>query len=113
MHEVALATQLSHVVARHAEGRRVCAVDIEVGALRQVVPATLAYAWRFVVKDTVLQDAQLNITWVDAEIACSSGHHTRLDATDYLDVRCPTCASPTTVIAGEEFRVIDIEVDLS
>ncbi len=111
MHEVALATQLSEVVARHTAGRHVTEVHIEVGALRQVVPETLAHAWGFVVRGTQLGDARLAVDWIDAEMVCANGHHTRLDASLYLDLTCPQCPAHTRVVRGEEFRVIDVEVD--
>lgn len=111
VHEVALATQLSRVVARAAGGRRVAAVNIEVGALRQVVPDSLAYAWTFVIKNTSLDGARLNVDWLDAEIECAAGHRSRVNASAYLDLRCPQCEEPTRVVSGEQFRVVDIEVD--
>lgn len=110
MHEVALSTQLAAVVSRAAGGRKVESVNIKVGALRQVVPETLEYAWGFVTKDGPLAGSVLNVSWVPAHVRCSHGHERTLDATQYLDVRCHECDAPTTVVAGEEFAVIDIEV---
>ena len=52
VHEVALSTQLARLVSNAAEGRQVFTVRLEIGALRQVVPETLVYAWGFVTKNT-------------------------------------------------------------
>lgn len=115
VHEVALATQLSRVVGRAAAGRRVAQVNIEVGALRQVVPDSLTYAWIFVIRGTELDGAKLHVDWIPAEIECAAGHRTRVDGERYLDLRCPNCPdgknTATRVVAGEEFRVIDLEVE--
>lgn len=110
MHEVALSTQLAQVVSRAAGGRAVTAVNIRVGALRQVVPETLSYAWGFVTKNGPLEGSVLNVDWVPATIRCERGHERTLNATEYLDVRCRECDAATQVVAGEEFAVVDIEV---
>lgn len=110
MHEVALSTQLAQVVSRAAEGREVTAVNIRVGALRQVVPETLRYAWGFVTNDGPLAGSVLNVEWVAAIVRCTRGHERTLDANEYLDVRCRECDAATDVVAGEEFAVVDIEV---
>lgn len=110
MHEVALSTQLAQVVSRAAKGREVTAVNIRVGALRQVVPETLRYAWGFVTKDGPLAGSALDVEWVPAIVRCARGHERTLDANEYLDVRCRECDAATDVVAGEEFAVVDIEV---
>lgn len=110
MHEVALSTQLSHVVRRAAAGRQVTGVHVRIGALRQVVPQTLEYAWGFVIAGTPLEGAQLEVEWVPARVRCEAGHDTLIDASAYLDLRCSSCDAPTRVITGEEFQVVDIEV---
>lgn len=110
MHEVALSTQLAQVVSRAAGQREVTEVNIRVGALRQVVPETLTYAWGFVTKDGPLAGSVLNVEWVPAIVRCAWGHERTLDANEYLDVRCRECEAATEVVAGEEFAVVDIEV---
>ncbi|WP_330617125.1 hydrogenase maturation nickel metallochaperone HypA/HybF [Corynebacterium mendelii] len=109
MHEVALATQLAKIVARAADGRRVLVVRLQVGALRQVVPQTLQFAWRFVTKDTVLGGAELQVDWIDLTIRCPAGHES--SSGDPFDRICPTCGQTGSTIRGDEFRVIDIDVD--
>lgn len=108
MHEVALSMQLAKVVTRAAEGRQVRQIRLRIGALRQVVPETLAYAWKFVSKDSSLADAQLSIEWIPAVIECPEGHRTELGPE--LGFTCPVCGKPGRVVAGEEFTVVDIDV---
>lgn len=107
MHEVALSTQLARAVSRAAKGAKVYSVRMQIGALRQVVPETLKYAWGFVIKDTELAGATLDIHWVPLSVTCPNGHETQLD---YLDFTCPECGQPAEVTAGNEFTILDIEV---
>ncbi|MEJ5928367.1 hydrogenase maturation nickel metallochaperone HypA [Corynebacterium sp. H128] len=110
MHEVALATQLARAVTRAAAGREVLTVRMSIGALRQVVPETLEYAWGFVVKDSPLEDAELDIHWEPVRITCASGHETQLSE---LDFTCPTCGETAEVTSGNEFTILDIDVTRS
>ncbi|MFK3614661.1 hydrogenase maturation nickel metallochaperone HypA [Corynebacterium amycolatum] len=109
MHEVALSMQLAKVVTRAAEGRTVRTVHLRIGALRQVVPETLSYAWDFVSRDTGLGHAELEIDWVPAVVECAHGHREQVGPLDGL--LCPTCGEPGRVISGEEFTIVDIDVD--
>ncbi|MFV8381136.1 hydrogenase maturation nickel metallochaperone HypA [Corynebacterium hindlerae] len=107
MHEVALSTQLARAVTRAAGDAKVLQVRLSIGALRQVVPETLDYAWGFVVKDTPLADAELDIHWVPLQITCSAGH---VSEPQELDFTCPICGETAAVTGGNEFTIIDIEV---
>ena len=49
-------------VLRHADGRKVNAVDLTVGALRQVVPSSLEFYWEIVARETVCEGARLELT---------------------------------------------------
>ena len=44
MHELSIADALLRIALRHAEGRRIASVEVQVGHLRQVMPDTLAFA---------------------------------------------------------------------
>lgn len=110
MHEIALSTYIADIVSRAAGRRRVEIISLEIGALRQVVPSSLEYAWGFVTRDTALAKSRLDIRWIDAVVECDAGHTTVLDAAEYLSMACPVCSKPVTVVAGNECRVRDIEV---
>lgn len=108
MHEVALATQLAAVVRRAARGRRVESVSIEVGALRQVVPESLEFAWTFVNKGTTIAGAALAVTWVPGRLQCPAGHVAEFSGE--FSVLCPICGQRGAIIDGEQFRVLSIDV---
>lgn len=111
MHEVALCSQLARAVGRAANGRTVVLVEVEVGALRQVVPEALQHAWGFVVRGTALDRAQLRLSLLPAVLACQEcGARSTLGPE--LGFDCRGCGSPaTTVVSGEEFRLVAIDVD--
>ena len=61
MHEMALTQSVVEAVCEHAEGRRVCSVKIEVGALCAVVPEAMTFCFDLVTEGTVAAGARLDI----------------------------------------------------
>jgi hydrogenase nickel incorporation protein HypA/HybF len=111
VHELALSQQVASIVSRAATGRVVRSVQVEVGALRQVVPDALASAWQFVIAGTGLARAELQISPTPAVVACQAcAAHSQLGPE--LGFHCRSCGSQqTTVVSGEEFRVLSIDVE--
>ncbi|WP_290219515.1 hydrogenase maturation nickel metallochaperone HypA [Corynebacterium atrinae] len=109
MHEVALSTQLAGVVSRAAGDRRVLSVHLQIGQLRQVVPDTLRYAWSMVTRGTLLAEASLSIDSLPVRLTCPAGHCSEVDGE--LDLHCPRCGEIAAIVGGEEFTVVDIEVE--
>lgn len=111
MHELALSQQIARIVTRAAAGRRVAAVHLEVGHLRQVVPEALEHAWSATVNRTPLALARLVVTPVPAVVRCADCHAETMLTGD-LSFACRPCGSRATrVVRGEEFRVTAIDVD--
>ncbi len=110
MHELSICQAISAVAERHATGRRVSRVYVDVGGLRQVVPGTLVYCWRIVVDGTALEDAVLDITEIPPAVDCGvCGHRTVLEQPVF---RCSRCAgSDVTIAAGNELTVTSLEVE--
>jgi hydrogenase nickel incorporation protein HypA/HybF len=109
MHELALCRSISGIALRAAAGRRVRRVEIDVGALRQVVPPTLVNCWDIVRRNTPLANADLTVNFVPAVIACDEcGAHTELTEPFLV---CGTCGgSRVRVLSGKEFLVRSLEV---
>lgn len=109
MHELSIATAVLNTAVKHAAGRPVDVVAMRVGTLRQVVPGSLLFYWDIVARDTVCEDARLDLTEIDTCLRCDAcGLEWRPSAPVF---RCPGCASAaTSVIAGEELEVDYIEV---
>jgi hydrogenase nickel incorporation protein HypA/HybF len=109
MHEFSIAAGVVKVAVRHAAGRRVTAVSLRVGALRQVVPATLEVAFEFAARGTSCEGAHLEQEPVRARLLCTEcTHEWTLEEPNF---RCPSCDGPTVVIAGRELELESIEVE--
>lgn len=103
--------QLAKVVTKAAAGRTVRCVHLRIGALRQVVPETLSYAWSFVSRDSGMGEAELDIDWIPVVIECPLEHRSEVGPLDGL--ACPICGQPGRVVSGEEFTIVDIDVDVN
>lgn len=60
MHELSSCETIAEIVCRHAGGRPVVSVQIQVGHLRQVVPDALAFGWTMTVQGTPLGGVRLS-----------------------------------------------------
>ncbi|APT84026.1 hydrogenase maturation nickel metallochaperone HypA [Corynebacterium aquilae] len=109
MHEVALSQQLAGAVARAASGRRVLSVNLRIGALRQVVPESLAHAWTFTTSGTPLAGSALEVEWMDAVMTCACGFSGVISGE--FSALCPECDAIGTIEQGNEFQLVSIDVD--
>jgi hydrogenase nickel incorporation protein HypA/HybF len=110
MHELSLSSAIVNTVAKHADGRRVTAVDLRVGRLRQVIPDTLEFYFEFVARDTVCEGATLNQEVIDARLRCAPcDYEWEIEIPAF---RCPRCGGgEVSIAAGNEFEVESIEVE--
>lgn len=110
MHELAVSQAILETALRHADGRRVSAIGLRLGHLRQVVPASLEFYLELVSRETVCEGARLELELVPARLRCTPcGEEWELESPPF---RCPGCAgSDVEVIAGNEFEVESITVE--
>lgn len=109
MHEFSIASGVVDAAVRHAGGRRVTVVTLRVSALRQVVPATLAFAFELAARGTPCECARLEQELVAARLLCAE---CTLEWTlERPDFRCRSCDGPAVVIAGRELELESIEVE--
>lgn len=107
MHELSICHAISGIAQRHAAGRPVKRVCLDVGGLRQVVPGTLTYCWRIVVADTSLEGSVLDVNEIPVAIDCAvCGTRTVLEHPVF---RCSDCAgSDVTVACGNELNITSL-----
>ena len=107
MHELSICNAIARTAARHADGRPVTQVTVQIGHLRQVVPDALRFSWEVVSGASGLEDAELVIEQVPAVVECSAcGARTTLEAPM---VACGTCgAFDVELLSGEELLVVSI-----
>jgi len=110
MHELSLSSAIVNTVVKHADGRRVTVVNLQVGRLRQVVPDTLEFYFEFVARGTVCEGARLEQEVLDARLCCKPcGSEWEIQIPAF---RCPSCGGSDVAIAsGDEFEVESIEVE--
>jgi hydrogenase nickel incorporation protein HypA/HybF len=109
VHELALSSAVLNTAVKHADGRRVLAVNLRVGGMRQVVPESLDFYWGIVSRDSLCEGARLEQELVAARLRCEECG--REWETEIPVFRCGTCGSAATVAAGDEFEVESIEIE--
>ena len=110
MHELSIADAIVRIAAAHARGRRVRAVRVATGHLRQVVPDALAFAFELTAAGTPVAGARLELREVPAIVACRAcGAES---AQDGFPLACAMCNSlDVAVVAGEELVVEELELE--
>ncbi|MBV1853102.1 hydrogenase maturation nickel metallochaperone HypA [Catellatospora tritici] len=111
MHELSVCAALADLVTQRAGDRPVTTISLRIGRLRQIVPDTLAFCWRMVIAETVLDGSRLEIETVDATVSCADcGHVSRIDPDPPLFV-CHGCGGfSLTVLTGEEFLLLALDL---
>lgn len=111
MHELAICDAIASTAAKHAEGRPVSQVNVQIGHLRQVVPDALQFSWEIVASSSAreLTDAALVVEQVPAVVECSEcGQRSTLDMPI---LTCDSCGSfEVKLLSGEELLVVSIDL---
>jgi hydrogenase nickel incorporation protein HypA/HybF len=106
MHELSIAEAILAVAREHAGERRLAAVRVQVGHLRQVVPAALAFSF-----ELLAPGVELEIVEVAAEGRCRACGACSVLAG--FPLACAACGSlDMEVVRGEELSVESLEVDV-
>ena len=110
MHELAIAQSMVAIASSHACGRRITAVEVKVGHLRQVVPSALGFAWELVAEGTPAEGAELRIEEVPAAGVCRAcGAESVLEG---FPLTCRRCGGlDVEVTGGEELLVDSLELE--
>jgi hydrogenase nickel incorporation protein HypA/HybF len=105
VHELSIADAVRAIAERHADGRSVTRVEVRIGHLRQVVPASLEFAWDLVTQGTPLDGAELAIEYVPALADCRAcGTESELEAFPPL---CSACGSLDVEVRGGDELLVD------
>jgi hydrogenase nickel incorporation protein HypA/HybF len=110
MHELSIAAAILEVALGSAPGRRIAAVGVRVGHLRQVVPSALEFSFQLLAEETLASGAALALEPVAAVGVCRGcGRESELRA---FPLRCAACGGlELEVVRGEEFAVEWVEVE--
>lgn len=112
MHELSIAIRIVESVTEaltHEPDATVDAVRIRVGALSNVVPEALRFAWGETTRGTRLDGARLDIEEVAAAAWCATCNAER--ELPGFAMKCPVCGSPTPqVVRGRELDILSLEL---
>lgn len=110
MHEMSITQGIIELCLQHAGGRRINSLEVEIGELSNVVPEAVEFCFEACSRETLLEGARLSITRIPGRGQCQEcGSETPLTE---LFGMCRHCGSGCVVIiAGEEMRVREIEVE--
>ena len=110
MHEMSITQGIIELCLDHAGGRRVRSLDIEIGELSSVVPEAIEFCFEACSRETLLEGARLNILRIPGMGQCLDC--CRETPLTELYGSCIECGSNRVrIVAGEELRVREIEVD--
>ena len=112
MHELSLAENVVNLIedaARREGFARVRTVFMEIGKLSCVAPDALRIALDHAARGTCLEDAGLEMLFIEGEGECS-GCGVRMAMETTYDV-CPQCGDPLKVSRGMEMRVTELDVE--
>ena len=109
MHELSICNAIARTASKHADGRPVSQVTVQIGHLRQVVPDALQFSWQVVSSSSGLEDAALVIQQVPAVVECRGcGARTTLDVPI---MACGSCGGfDVRLVSGEELLVVSIDL---
>jgi hydrogenase nickel incorporation protein HypA/HybF len=109
LHELSLCQAIADSAVRHADGRPLTSVLVQVGHLRQVVPDSLAFAWEMLTAGTQLEGCALEIDHVAATVSCDACGET--STLRWPTLQCSACESTDVVLlTGDELLVVSIEL---
>jgi hydrogenase nickel incorporation protein HypA/HybF len=110
VHELSLADAVVAIARDHARGRRVSAVDVRIGRLRQVVPDALEFAFELVAAGTEVEGAELRVEHVPVRVCCPRCA-AESEAPEF-PLACAECGSlDVEVVAGDELLVESLEIE--
>src|SRR5208337_3448691 len=104
MHEISIAQSILEIAeanARKQNARRIRAIKIRLGEFTTVVREALEFAFEVARRDTLAENARLDIERVPMALSCVlCGPVT--DPVREICLICPQCGLPLKVVSGEE-----------
>lgn len=104
------AVRMSVEAAQAAGGRRIAVLRLRVGRLGGAVPEALQFAWDIVRRDTLANDARLDIESIPA-VAWCAGCRREFECKDLIN-ECPACGAISGDLRrGRELEIAAVELE--
>lgn len=109
MHELGIARNIIDIVCKHANGKPVQRVCIEVGALSAVSPDAIRFCFDVCARGTLVEGAELAIDELPARGKC--GDCNSQINLELVDWHCYSCGSKNvSCVGGFELNVKEMEI---
>jgi hydrogenase nickel incorporation protein HypA/HybF len=114
MHELSVTESILDIVVSHAQqanARNITDIHLVLGDLSSIVDDSVKFYWDMLSEGTLAEGAELHFQRVQTELECQEcGSRYKPSGND---LSCPECNSrKINIIAGEEFFIESIEVEL-
>ncbi len=114
MHELSIAQSIVDTVETRAiecQATQVKSVRIRVGEANAIVADSLTFCFEMLTSlDPILTGAQLLIDFVPHRAHCASCN-SEFPVRNFI-AQCPTCTAwSNTIVSGNEFQILDMEID--
>lgn len=114
MHEMGIVQSIMEILDQQASihhVRKIVRVRLEFGALTAVMPEAIRFAFEVLSKDTVAENAELDIAIIPIKVYCMDC--STENVLDTYQPLCPSCNSAALhIIQGrDEMRIASMEVD--
>jgi hydrogenase nickel incorporation protein HypA/HybF len=111
MHEFSIVNNIIDIAVGSAEQnglKTVGCVEIEVGKASGIEPAAMEFAWESARKNTILENARLEIHFIPLCMLCLTCG--KKYEPDEIYSPCPTCGDVNArILTGKELKVLAIE----
>jgi hydrogenase nickel incorporation protein HypA/HybF len=109
MHELGITQNIVAIVTEHAQGAKVQRVLLQIGKLSAIMPDAIRFCFDICSQGTVLEKAKLEILETPGlGKCCECGLEVPLEKPFG---RCQCGSSQIDVIAGEELKIKEIEIE--
>lgn len=98
-------------VAKAHNARRIEAINLRIGEMREVVEDSLSFAFEVLKEGTLAESAELHVETVRPFSECFECH--KQFEHERTDLRCPFCGSSLTKqLKGHELDIASVELDI-
>lgn len=109
MHELGVTRSVIAIASEHAHGAKVLRLTLEIGKLAAIMPDAVRFCFDLCAQGTVVEGASLDIVEIPGRASCRQcGGEVALER-PYG--RCVCGSSDLKLIAGEELKIREMEVD--